>query len=537
MKFIRYIYFNKLVNRLNKNLKIRQKSYLAFFLVSIMILFFSIYILYSYSEIKKREVCIERVYEMHHYYLEMLISLEQKSSILDNHNIEQNSKKNEEILSSLQSIRHSIVLLKNGGNCSTLDLQKLLNLLLNVESLGAINEANSGIELTDERLTTLKYSIRDVIYDLNEFDTNVDKYISTFAKQTEAQFRIKNILIYIFLGGGILGSIIIANFISLRITEPIEKLKDNIKILEHGDYHLDDKFEILDNDEIADIANGIKRIGQTIKETVTFTEKIGKNEFDADLNVNRSGKLALALLSMRDNLKAVTEQNEIQKQQEETRNWVIKGLADLGNILRSEMDDIDALYFDILKTIIQYIGANQGGLFIIKEEGKSRLLELSACYAYDRQKFLKKELEIGEGLVGQCALEKQITNLTEIPNNYIQISSGLGKSNPKNLMLIPLILNNEIYGVIELASFELFDKHHIEYLEQSAESIASTISNMQINITTKALLEKTQAQAEEMAAQEEEMRQNMEELEATQEESERKVQHYESLLEEAQIKQ
>ena len=98
---------------------------------------------------------------------------------------------------------------------------------------------------------------------------------------------------------------------------------------------------------------------------------------------------------------------------------------------------------------------------------------------------------------------------------------------------MPLILNNEVYGVVELASFDLFDKHQIEYVEQSAESIASTISNMQTNITTKILLEKTQAQAEEMAAQEEEMRQNLEELEATQEESQRKAEQLEHLLAES----
>ncbi|NOQ28206.1 MAG: GAF domain-containing protein [Bacteroidales bacterium] len=536
MKFWKYIYFNKLVNRLNKNLKIKQKSYLAFLLVSIMILIFSVYILYSYSDIKKREVCIERVYEMHHNYLELIIFLEQKYSIFDNKNLQQNNQKNEEILNSVNSLRNSVNRIKSEGNCTTLDLQKLLNILFNVESLPIFKEKSSNIDLTEEKLAQLKLSIHEEIYDLMEYNNSVDKYISLFAEQTETFFRYKNILIFIFLGSGFIGSIIIANFLVFRITTPIEKLKDNIKILEQGDYHLDSKFEVLDNDEIGDIANGIERIGQTIKETVNFTDKIGKNEFDADLKVNRSGRLATALLSMRDNLKAVTEQNEIQKQQEETRNWIIKGLADLGNILRSNTDEIENLYFNILKTICNYIGANQGGLFIIKEKDNNKVLELSASYAYNRRKYLSKEIEIGEGLVGQCALEKHITNITEIPSDYIEITSGLGNSNPNNLILIPLILNDEIFGVIELASFELFNEHHIEYLEQSAESIASTVSSMQINITTKALLEKTQIQTEEMISQEEEMRQNMEELKATQEESERKVEHYEQLLKEAQKK-
>jgi putative methionine-R-sulfoxide reductase with GAF domain len=473
---------------------------------------------------------------MHQNYLELIISLEQKYSIIDNKNLQQNIQKDEEILNAVSNLRNSINLIKNEGNCTTIDIQKVLNLLFNVESLPFFKEKSSNIVLNEDKLTHYKFSIHEVIYDLQEFKKFVDEYISLFAEQTEIFFRNKNILILIFLGSGLLGSIIIANFLVFRITTPIEKLKDNIKILEQGDYHLDNKFEVLDNDEIGDIATGIERIGQTIKETVNFTYKIGKNEFDADLNVNRSGKLATALLSMRDNLKEITEQNEIQKQQEEKRNWIIKGLADLGNKLRSNTDEIENLYFNILKTICNYIGANQGGLFIIKERGNNKVLELITSFAYDRRKYLSKEIEMGEGLVGQCAFEKQITNITEIPNDYIEITSGLGNSNPNNLILVPLILNDEIYGVIELASFEIFDEHHIEYLEQSAESIASTISNMQINITTKALLEKTQIQAEEMAAQEEEMRQNMEELEATQEESQRKVEHFERLLKEAQKK-
>ncbi|MBU8891945.1 MAG: GAF domain-containing protein [Bacteroidales bacterium] len=535
MNFIRFIYYNKLVNRLNKNLKIKQKTYLAFLLVSIMILLFSVYTLYSYSEIKKREICVETVSSVQRDYLELALLLEQRYSLTVKNNYEKLNDKNDQILISVNKLKKTINLIVNEEVYANLKLQQLLNIYTNIETSSLFENKNSYIAESEAKVAQNKIIIREIILDLQDFDKNVKIYVAMYSEQTEKQFKKKNILIYIFFASGIFASIIIANFISFRITEPIEKLKDNIKVLEQGDYSLDSKFEDLDNDEIGDIANGIERIGQTIKETVNFTEKIGRNEFDADLNVNKSGKLASALLSMRDNLKAITEQSELQKINEEKRNWVIKGLADLGNILRSNIDEIDNLYFDILKTIIQYIGANQGGFFIIQEKDNVEILKLSACYAYDRRKFLTKELEIGEGLVGQCALEKQITNLTEIPNNYIQISSGLGGSNPNNLILIPLILNNKVYGVLELASFELFNEHHIEYLEQSAESIASTISGMQINITTKSLLEKTQIQAEEISAREEEMRQNMEELEATQEESERKAEHYEQLLKESNI--
>ncbi|PLX13539.1 MAG: hypothetical protein C0597_11565 [Marinilabiliales bacterium] len=261
-----------------------------------------------------------------------------------------------------------------------------------------------------------------------------------------------------------------------------------------------------------------------------FTEKIGRNELDSNLDLNNKGKLGQALLSMRDNLNEVTKQNEIQKLQEQKRNWVIKGLAELGNVLRSNYDDTSELYFNILRTIINYINANQGGFIILTDGDKGKILELSSSYAYDRRKYLTKKIEIGEGLIGQCAYEKQITDITDIPEDYINITSGLGKSNPRNLILVPLVINDELYGVIELASFEVFDEHTIDYLTQSAESVASSIASVEINNKTKLLLEKTKVQAEEIASREEEMRQNMEELEATQEESSRKVEHLEQII-------
>ena len=112
--------------------------------------------------------------------------------------------------------------------------------------------------------------------------------------------------------------------------------------------------------------------------------------------------------------------------------------------------------------------------------------------------------------------------MTDIPDNYMNVTSGLGESNPRSLLIVPLKANDEIFGVIEMASFQPFHEYEIGFVEKIAESIALTISTVRTNIQTAKLLRETQIQAEKMSQQEEELRQNLEEMQATQEESERR---------------
>jgi PAS domain S-box-containing protein len=263
----------------------------------------------------------------------------------------------------------------------------------------------------------------------------------------------------------------------------------------------------------------------------SFIESVSNGDYAVNLELDGdNSNLSNKLITMRDKLKENTESDR-------RRGWTTMGLAQIGEILRATTKNSTELYDNIVRFIVKYTKSNQGGLFIINEEDDSQkkpYLELIACYAFERKKFLTKRVELGEGLVGQCFLEGEKIYLLEVPQAYVSITSGLGGSKPKSLLIVPMKLNGKIYGVIELASFNRFEDYEIELIEKLAETIASTISTVRVNESTRILLEKNLQQAEEMKAQEEELHQNMEELEATQEEMRRKQMVLEKELSQSQ---
>ncbi|MCF8392203.1 MAG: GAF domain-containing protein, partial [Bacteroidales bacterium] len=229
------------------------------------------------------------------------------------------------------------------------------------------------------------------------------------------------------------------------------------------------------------------------------------------------------LYSLEQLKKRLIENNDIEakrKNEDKQRNRISEGLAMFGDILREQSEDINNLAYELIRNLIRYLDANQGGFFITEtnEEGK-KYLNLLSSYAYDRKKFADKKISWGEGIIGTCAVEQKKVYMTDIPDSYLTITSGLGRSNPKNLLIVPLIHKNETKGIIELASFQEFKDFEIDFVEKVAESTAMTIENINNSIRTSKLLEETREQTKELSIHEEKMRQSLEELKATQEQA------------------
>lgn len=375
-----------------------------------------------------------------------------------------------------------------------------------------------------------------IVGKLNEISNHHEMII------TEARAEMDNSLQkfgrFIVLGGSvlILFAIISAVFTTKSLTRPINYIKNILLRMAKG--ILPDNKIQEGKDEIGQMSYALNNLISSLKDVSEFANEIGKGNFDSSFKpLSEEDNLGNSLLSMRGELKKASEEEEKRKEEDAQRNWATQGEAKFGDILRQNNDDMEELSYNIISNLVKYLEANQGGLFLINNNDENDVfIELTSCYAYDRRKYKSKRIEMGEGLVGRCIQEGESIYMTDIPDDYINITSGLGSANPSSLLLVPLVLNDEIFGVIELASFKEIQKYEIAFVEKVAESIASTISTVRTNIQTTMLLEQSQQQAEEMASQEEEMRQNMEELRATQEQSSRREQELQRKLEEANSK-
>ncbi|MEM9829274.1 MAG: GAF domain-containing protein [Bacteroidota bacterium] len=265
------------------------------------------------------------------------------------------------------------------------------------------------------------------------------------------------------------------------------------------------------------------------EQNVAFATEIANGNLDAEKSYEESDKLGRALISMQEKLKDA-------QQREQKEKFMNVGLAEIGAILRKNFHSLEDLSENVLSYLVKYLKANQGAIFItdLDETENEQLLSMTACYAYDKKKFEEKTIRIGQGLVGQVFLEKKTTYLKKIPQDYINITSGLGESTPGHLLIVPLIVNESVEGILELASFKDFSEDDISFLEKVGESVASMVTSGKTTQRTTRLLESTKASEEELRAAEEEMRQNNEELQAIQEELGRKEREQASLFQAVQ---
>jgi CheY-like chemotaxis protein len=191
------------------------------------------------------------------------------------------------------------------------------------------------------------------------------------------------------------------------------------------------------------------------------------------------------------------------------QNRIKTGQANLNERMRGDQA-VEGLAANIVSYLCAYLEASVGALYIFKE---NQTFRLAGSYAFQHRKGLQNAFSLGDGLVGQAALEKKYILMTDCPADYISIQSGLGSAAPKNILVYPILLNDKVQGIFEFAAFKEFSERDLSFLAEAAENIAIALQSVTSRSQMANLLEKTQQLAEELQAQQEELRAANEELE------------------------
>jgi len=317
----------------------------------------------------------------------------------------------------------------------------------------------------------------------------VDYIDSMVAQKTAELNKQTNRLITVVVVFGLL--LISAASISLfyfgkSISDSIFKVKE--KLFEMSKGHVPEVEKITRDDELGEMQISLNDLISGLNQYADFSLEIGRGNIDAEFKpLSSDDKLGNSLLDMRNSIKKAAEEEEKRRLENERRSRANEGFAMFAELVRKGSKDIAELSYDIISNLVDMLGVNQGGIFMVNDEADEPYLELTASVAYGRRKYQEKKIFIGDGLAGACAYEKKKIYVTNVPDNYAEIRSGLGTANPKTILIVPLVTEDYLVGVIELASLKEIDDFNIEFTEKVTETIAASLFAAKINAKTSQL--------------------------------------------------
>jgi CheY-like chemotaxis protein/HAMP domain-containing protein/putative methionine-R-sulfoxide reductase with GAF domain len=252
---------------------------------------------------------------------------------------------------------------------------------------------------------------------------------------------------------------------------------------------------------------------------------VTKGDLTRTIAVEAQGEVA----ELKDNINEMIRNLRDTTRKNTEQDWLKTNLAKFSRMLQGQRD-MAAVSQLILSEIAPLVVAHHGVFYVVDAAGDEPRLKLLAGYAYKVQSELFREFRFGEGLVGQCAVEKRMMVISRIPQDYIRVSSGLGEAAPRQIVVLPVLFEGEVKAVLELASFESFDENRLTLLEQLAESIGIVLNTIEANMRTEELLKQSQALTESLQSQQDALTETNKRLE----QQTRSLQQSEELLKKQQ---
>ncbi len=247
-----------------------------------------------------------------------------------------------------------------------------------------------------------------------------------------------------------------------------------------------------------------RRIVRPLLTLSGMTRSVAEGQYDQEISVNVRNEIGDLATNFREMLVALRDA----KSTTEAEDWLKTGQAGVGDAMRGEQD-LPTLGRNVVTFLAKYLDARIGAFYAVSD---GAVLRLVGSYAYTVRKGLSNEYRVGEGLVGQAALEKETIVLTDVPDDYIKVQSGVGAAGPTSIVVMPVLDNGEVKAVVELGAFGDLGERELRLLALVAENIGVAISTAQSRVRVNDLLEETQAQSEELQAREEELRESNDEL-------------------------
>jgi CheY-like chemotaxis protein/signal transduction histidine kinase/HAMP domain-containing protein len=266
-----------------------------------------------------------------------------------------------------------------------------------------------------------------------------------------------------------------------------------------------------------DLTENVNQLANNLTSQVRAIMEVSIAVTQGDLTRSISVEAQGEVLALRGNLNQMIANLRDTTLRNQEQDWLKTNLAKFSGMMQGQKT-LEAVSRLIMSELTPLVSAHHGAFFIASSEGGARELRLHASYAYQVRKNVSNRFRLGEGLVGQCALEKKVILLTNVPGDYVQISSGLGQATPLNLLVIPILFEDEVSAVIELASFQPFSQIHRLFLEQLSGSIGVVLNMIGANMRTVDALAQSQSLAEELQKQSLELQRQQHELKTSNQE-------------------
>jgi HAMP domain-containing protein/signal transduction histidine kinase len=253
-----------------------------------------------------------------------------------------------------------------------------------------------------------------------------------------------------------------------------------------------------------DLTDNVNRLAANLttqlRAIANVATAVTKGDLTRSIQIEAQGEVAFVkdnINEMIRNLKDTTLRNEEQ-------NWLKTNLAKFSRMLQGQRDLLTVGKL-ILSELAPVVSAQHGAFYILSNSVEEPELKLLASYAHRQRKDAKNNFKLGESLVGQAALEKQRILLTDVPSDYVRVSSGLGESRPINIVVLPILFEGEVKAVMELSSLDRFNPTHQAFLDQLTESIGIVLHTIEANTRTENLLKQSQSLAAELQKTNEEL--------------------------------